>query len=266
MRTQTLPILLALTSCAHAPVEAPAPVPPDAAAVLLDARDFVSAGQCMSVAHDVYTGARKPGWSLLVACIARADFNDLEGLLDVDAPWAAELKQRRDAASLVVRVMARRGGNIDRDLRLCRRAGLRLYSLRAALADPEAMEGGLVVMRGSVAEIRKARAARAIEVEETRPMNDDDYFASDDELARRRLRRTTQALDEMSVETGLSLVARVPMDAIFEPQIDYIMLLRFDGERELIGNGAKRGVRTALGTVVAQYEPELTLLSWLPQR
>lgn len=235
--------------------------------MLINARDFVSAGQCASAAQELFARAAKPGWALLVACIGRADFNDLEAL--VDEPWAAELKKRREAPALVARVIARRGGNIDRDLRVCRRAGLRLYSLRAALADPEAMAGGFVVMRASIADARRVRGTRALELDETRPMTDDDIFFADDELVRRRLRRTTEALDELSVETGLTVVARVDPDAVYEPAIDYVMLLRFDGEVDVASVPSARGAqqqRSAIGTIVASYEPELSMLSWLPQR
>lgn len=263
-------VTLALASCAH--VEPPGPLvaaeptvverPVERTGVVINARDFVSAGQCASAAQDLFSRAPKPGWALLAACVGRADFNDLEAL--VDEPWAAQLKTRREGAELVARVIARRGGNIDRDLRVCRRAGLRLYSLRAALADPQAMTGGFVIMRAAVADARRVRGQRAVELDETRPMTDDDIFFADDELVRRRLRRSSEALDELSVETGLTVVARVDPHAIYEPAIDYVMLLRFDGE---VDAPQSRGVaKAALGTVVVSYEPELSLLSWLPQR
>jgi hypothetical protein len=278
MRTCPLLVAVLCASCAHvaeqAPVVADEPAPiaavgPVASAhnnsVVINARDFVSAGQCASAAQELFARAPKPGWALLVACVGRADFNDLEAL--VDEPWANELRKRTRAAEgaqLVARVIARRGGNIDRDLRVCRRAGLRLYSLRAALADPEAMMGGFVVMRASIADARRVRGARAVELDETRPMTDDDIFFADDELVRRRLRRSSEALDELSVETGQSVVARVDPDAIYEPAIDYVMLLRFDGEVDV--PHARGATKSAIGTVLASFEPELSLLSWLPQR
>ena len=226
------------------------------AARALVARGFVSPQACATDAAFAFARDNHDGWARLTACVARPDFNDLDAL--VDEPWPRAILARADGPAQIARVMARRGGDVERDLRLCRRAGLRLYSLRAALAAPDDVRGALVVMRGAFGDVRHAHGTRAVELEETRPMTDEDLLY-DDELVTRRLRATRQSLHELSVETGLTLVARIA--DVTEPSTDYVVLLRFDGERDVVSAGDPT-TRSAVGTVLASFENESSLYAW----
>ena len=153
MSLRVLSSLLVLSGCAA--VEAPRIVGTNPTVVWDDrdvgqtqAREPMSLDEARSIAfaHDaahtceltaraLRAKDKQRGWAVMEQCISRPDFNDLELLLS--PPWIEEVKRHPDFGALVAHVIAVRGGDVTYDLRLCRRAKLPLFSLKAAVNEPE---------------------------------------------------------------------------------------------------------------------------------
>jgi hypothetical protein len=214
------------------------------------------------------------GWSLMRACIARPDFSDLEVLLS--PRWIDDVKQSPDVALMIAHVIAVRGGDVNGDLRLLRRAKVPVYTLRSALAEPERYRGRYVLMRGSAVSGLGGGGAYAVNIKETRVMAESEYvpvgprFVSKTNVdttdrngpsilpgrkedAGRSEQQKVEVLHNVSVETGLEVIGRLGgEDPFFEPAIDYVVVLRFEGLREAPGKGEDLGV----AEVVDVFEPE----------
>jgi hypothetical protein len=213
---------------------------------------FTTTAQCEQAAASIYAIDRERGWTMFKTCIEPEPFTDLEVLMQ--KPWVDEVRKREEGPTLVARVIAQRGADLDRDLRACRRAGLKLHTLRAALAEPELARGRLVLVRGSFRESRRVDGERTIEIEETRPVTDEDLLG-DGELLLKQLRGDVRGRTTLSVQTGLTVLASLGnRSTVFEPTADYIVLMRFEGERDLMGVSDES--TTAIGTVLALYEQD----------
>jgi hypothetical protein len=222
------------------------------------------------------------GWQVMEQCIRRKDFSDLE--IIVNGIWAEEFKTSPDAAKLLAHVIAVRGGDVASDLRVIRRQRLPLYSLAAALSEPEAYKGRYVLMRGNAVPSRASIAGgRSLKLVETKVMAMSEWVNAPDgrrlstdfeiETTRqqdisihgRNTERTLRGENEkveifrnINVATGLELVGRLDgLDPHLEPATDYVMLLRFDGVRE--SDEEEEG----LASVVEYFEPQSGLFARL---
>jgi hypothetical protein len=214
-------------------------------------------------------------------CALRPDFTDLEVLLS--PPWFDDLQRADTDGGLVARAIATRGGDVMNDLRLLRKRKVPLFSLQAALEEPDAYRGRLVIMRGTPRGGRFADGARALKLVETKVMAESEWVAvgprsrSDHDLATRdpaadtarasfaeRGRRVDQQMVEVlhnvSVETGREVLASLEGEAPFlESHTDYVLVLRFDGTREVV-NGTELEEQ-AVATVLGYWEPERTMFA-----
>lgn len=259
----------------------PAPMTADEARSIAYAHD--AAHTCELTARALRAKDKQRGWAVMEQCIGRPDFNDLELLLS--PPWLEEVKQHADFGALVGHVIAVRGGDVTYDLRLCRRAKLPLFSLKAAVNEPESYTGKLVLMRGTARSGRHVGGNRALEIMETRVMAESEWVAagprtqsiSDTEqrdFANNNVKRgvsdrfrrdegaKVEVLHNVSMETGLELLAAVEGDAPFlESGTDYVLLLRFDGTREVV-DGTELSDKP-MATIVGYFEPENGLFARL---
>lgn len=242
-----------------------------------------AAHTCEITARALHARDRQRGWAVMQQCVLRPDFTDLETL--IQAPWIDDLREQAEYATLVGHVIAERGGDVQNDLRLCRRARLPVFSLRAALAEPQAYKGKLVLMRGQPQGGRNVGGARSLDIAETKVMAEGGFVpvgprtttTTETDTADRtnnsikpsfseRLRRDeglhVEVLHNVSVETGLELVANVEGDAPFlESGTDYVLVLRFDGTRTVVeGTGT---AEQPVATVVGYFEPESGLFARL---
>jgi hypothetical protein len=193
-----------------------------------------------------------------------------------------------DAALLLAHVMAVRGGDVENDLRLLRRRKMPVYSLQAALAEPESYKGRAVILRGTAREGRNHGGGRSFRLVETKVMAESHWVTApgstrtdvrdDGEVAapagvdvrrgtvQRGGRSQTDKVEveqNVSVETGRALRARVDGDELsFEPATDYVVVLRFEGEREHTDEDGEVD-RDATGVVVGYFEPEIGLFARL---
>jgi hypothetical protein len=268
-----------------APAEPPhklTPMSVDEARSIALAHD--AAHTCEETARALRAKDRQRGWAVMHQCILRPDFTDLE--IMVSDPWREDLMKVPDWGNLVAHVIAVRGGDVQSDLRVCRRARVPLFSLKAALAEPDAYTGKLVLMRGSPGGGRTVLGYRAVDLNETKVMAESAFVSTgarldtgtqtdttsraghtfDPQLQERTQSQTgtkSEVLHNVSVETGLDIVAQVSGDAPFlESGTDYVLVIRFEGTRGSVDESSTNGER-AIATVVGYYEPESGLFARL---
>jgi hypothetical protein len=263
------------------PARKAAPMSTDEARSIALAHD--AAHNCEITARMLRSKDKQRGWAVMQQCVLRPDYTDLETLLS--PPWVNDLKEQADYGSLVGHVIAVRGGDVQNDLRLCRRARLPLFSLKAALAEPDEYKGKLVVMRGAPQSGRTVAGTRALDIAETKVMAEGGFvpvgprtttttrFETQDrannshkpdrqEDTEHNEGIRVEVLHNVSVETGLEVLAQVSTDAPFlESGTDYVLVLRFDGIDESVDGGITSEQATA--TVVGYFEPENGLFARL---
>ncbi len=242
-----------------------------------------AAHTCEITARALRAKDKQRGWAVMQQCVLRPDYTDLETLLA--PPWLEDMKKSPHYAELVGHVMAVRGGDVEHDLRLCRRAKLPLFSLKAALTEPDEYAGKLVVMRGSPKSGRTVGSLRALDIAETRVMAEGGFVpvgprrtttTRSETMDRTNNGRRPQfqedvqrseglhaeVLHNVSVDTGREVLASVGTDAPFlEPGTDYVLVLHFEGMREAVEDAQTDSEATA--TVVGYFEPENGLFARL---
>jgi hypothetical protein len=213
-----------------APVEETAPAPPAA-----DAVDFASRvegpSRCVEAATQLLPAEPDRAWSELRRCVDAGHFTALRPLLS--GAWDRELQTRRDAPELLARVVAMRGGDVERDVRLLHERRIPLFSLSQALARPSLYRGALVIVRaqlspsGLLDETRLVGSTREVErAPSQRWLVREGDFSSES-----RSRVVTMQSSNLDVRTGQR--AMLPADYPFvDPDDVVVVLARFDGLRD----------------------------------
>jgi hypothetical protein len=139
-----------------------------------DARAF-AAGQpspfdCEGAARRLRDTAPDQAWAALVACVERqgwprGDFTYLERI--TSGYWDQDLVSRPDAPRLIARIIAARGGDVEGDIPLVQKSRVPLFTLAAALRQPEVYRGRWVLVRGALSEIRQEGGKPSAMVRET---------------------------------------------------------------------------------------------------
>ncbi len=244
------------------------------------ARAHDAAHSCESSARAMARRDVERGWMVMRQCILRSDFGNLEQLLESE--WSDQVAAAPDAASLLAHVIAVRGGDVEADLRLLRRRKMPLYSLQAALAEPDAYKGRFVLVRGTAKRGRPVDGGREFTLAETKVMAESEWVtapgtsrlttkfqgATADQpgvdvkgrgLVEDNQRSETakvEILHNVSVETGRELVARLPSgEPSLEPATDYIVVLRFTGLEPIV-NADGDTDDEPVGVVTDYFEPE----------
>ena len=287
-RLALLPLVLSCAAVQQPAASAPAQVRAVAPSAF-DARGFAAAqatpAECEHSARLQQKTSRDEAWSALRACVERARwphgaFTALQTL--IGGAWDEDLKARPDAPALVARVIAARGGDVDGDLPLAQRSRVPVFSLRAALGQPELYKGRYVLLRGSLADLRSEAgrstallsesalrsAAREFETgTKARTERNETTTASGElrtaawgdaagqgSVARSgRTDRSTIArrFENERVATGRQALGRLAQaDPFLEPGREFVFLARFDGVR-----AADDESTLGLLTVVSYFEP-----------
>jgi hypothetical protein len=236
-----------------------------------------AAHTCEITARSMAKRAPERGWQVMRECIRRSDFSDLEIL--IEGQWAEELNQEPDAASLLAHVIAVRGGDVGADLRLLRRRKVPVYSLAAAMSEPEAYAGRTVLLRGN-ARSKRNGGKRAFRLVETKVMAESEWVtapgttrlstestgeaAPDDgvnvkrgttQKDRRVQGEKVEVLHNVNVETGLEMVAHAEAGEPLDPAVDYVFVVRFDGVKDVVDENGE-GDEEASGVILGYFEPE----------
>jgi hypothetical protein len=145
-----------------APVMPPESAPPVKRAV--DPRVFASdhpqAVDCEASARALLEDSAEEAWIALTGCIEYSRFPLIREL--TEEPWLSFLRSKPNGLSLLTRVIAARGGSIVRDLALLQSKRIPLFSLEAAMEQPEIYRGKHVLMRAKVSEIRMRKGAPTV--------------------------------------------------------------------------------------------------------
>lgn len=267
---------------------APAPptAAPSAAMTAEEARSIAEAHDaahtCEATARALYERNQQRGWAVMNQCIRRSDFTDLEGM--TSRPWLEHLLAEPELPKLIAHVIAARGGDVQNDLRICRRARVPVFSLKAATAEPDTYQGRLVVVRAAPRGGHKVNGARAVELAETRVMAEPEWVPSGPRTSiatetstsqrgaagagsegregwRRSEGQRVEVLHNVSVETGLGILVDVGEEPFLESGTDYVVLLRFDGTREAVRGSVLE--ETPVATLLGYFEPSSGLFARL---
>ena len=310
MRTSLALLFCTLLACATAePIAAPTPAasptrlePSPRAAAPFDARDFaatqLSPLECEHSARQLHDANPDRGWSALGACIERSrwprgEFTQLELL--TGGYWDQELQKRPEAPRLIAKVVALRGGDVEGDIPLVQKSRVPLFTLAAALRQPEVYKGRWILVRGALSDIRQEGARTAAMLRETslrataREVQDGPirrYESSSKGSARgeysgsvrssrygnteykgsgsgqysssgrSEYSTVTQKFENERVETGRRAVGKlVQADPFLEPDKDFLFLARFDGV-----SPAQEEQPVAMLTLAGYFQPNALLL------
>jgi hypothetical protein len=140
------------------------------------ARSFARSGECEAAARSFENSdGHEVAWTYLKGCIARPDFGLLPALLD---NWAADLKSRPEAATLLAQVIANRGGSVGADLQLLQQRRLPVFELSAALKQPQAFKGRYLLFVARVSKLREVKGrSELVLAERARMSEQSDVFA-----------------------------------------------------------------------------------------
>jgi hypothetical protein len=271
-----------------APAAAPAPVAPPSDPKAFAAQ-FTLAAECEAAARKQRAAAPDTGWAILKACVDRGKFSALHKLLEGD--WDEDFQTRPDAAPLLTRVIAARGGDLEGDLSLLRQRRVPLFSLAAALAQPATYKGKNILLRAQVTEARAesgkptvllsefALGAQTSDVEvgtahvsssnsssranASAKVNTSRYGSASGkaDYARSsssdyRSATTKKRHDNVAVETGRQALGRLSKpDPFLEPGRDFVVLARFDGVRKMASDETEDTPGVAVLSIVSYAEP-----------
>ena len=236
------------------------------------AADQLTPLECEKSARQLYEIRPDQGWAALVACVERSrwprgEFTHLELL--TRGTWDQELQTRPEAPRVIAKVVALRGGDVEGDIPLVQKSRVPLFTLAAALRQPDVYKGRWVLVRGALSEIRQDGNKAAAMMRETSlratarevadgPIsrrdtsykgsaqgefssssrnssgNRSDYKASGSgqysSSGRTEYSSVKQKFENERVETGRRAVGKLPQaDPFLEPEKDFLFLARFDG-------------------------------------
>ena len=309
MRT-LLALCFLLLACATAePIAAPTPQaaptrlePSPRQAAPFDAKGFAASQltplECEKGARNLRDFNPDQGWSALVACIERSrwprgEFTQLELL--TGGFWDQDLQKRPEAPRLIAKVVALRGGDVEGDIPLVQKSRVPLFTLAAALRQPDVYKGRWVLVRGALSEIRQegTRAAAMLretslratarEVQEgpisryessskgsaqgeySSSVRSSRYGRTDSKgsasgqytsSGRSEYSTVKQKFENERVETGRRAVGKLlQADPFLEPEKDFLFLARFDGV-----SPSHEDQPVALLTVAGYFQPNALLL------
>ena len=280
---------LGLAGCATVAVEPPPPQPtqlvelssppPPKKAAKFNARAYVAhvdnPALCEQVARQLHETEPDHGWAALKACVDKGVFTEIRAL--VAGPWDDELHQRPEAADLLARVIAMRGGDPSTDVQLLHERKIPLFTLAAALAEPALYKGRLIVMRVQVAEVRQGAGAstvrllervhqsKQVDAEVGRASATDRFTGTEgtdgSQRTHQRTRRahTEKRTEDWDTETGREALGTMPTpDPFFSPQSDFVVLARFNGVRASSEQSSEDPDAIAMVSVLTYHAPSGT--------
>ena len=266
-----------------------APAPPP-----FDARQFaaeqLTPQECEAAARRLHATNPDQGWQGLVACVERTrwprgEFTNLELL--THGEWDGDLATRPDAPRLVAKVIALRGGDVEGDIPLAQKSRVPLFTLAAALRQPDVYRGRWIVVRGALSDMRQdgARAAALLKETSLRATSREvqvgtmqrtdrtashtlsgqvkttrfgDAQGSAQVQTRERTERSTlkQKFENERIETGRQAVGKLAQaDPFLEPDKDFVFIARFDGVRT-----DDDEQQVALLSIAAYFQPNALLI------
>src|SRR5438552_14647745 len=254
------------------------------------AADQLSPAECETAARQMHQNNADQGWAALSACVERTrwprgEFTLLERL--TGGFWDLDLQTRSDAPRLVARVIALRGGDVEGDIPLAQKSRVPLFTLAAALRQPDVYKGRWVLVRGALSEMKQEGGKTALLLKETSmratsrevqvgPMSRTDSSSSTSASAQVQTTRygnasgsaniasrdrtehslVKQKFENERVETGRQALGKLPQaDPFLEPDKDFLFLGRFDGVRP-----GENEQPVAVLSIAGYYQPNALLI------
>jgi hypothetical protein len=285
-------------------VRTPPPAPTKLAPRKFDATAFageaLSPRECEHNARTLRESNANDAWSALVACATRnrwprGDFTELDAI--TSGFWDDDLQSRPDAPWLIARVIALRGGDVEGDVVLAQKARVPIFTLAAALRQPDVYKGRWVLVRGSLEDVKGNESGTAGMVHETSlrgTARDVDvgygysvsssssgtvHGSGESSYSSSRYGKekasgsgsasysgsstyttsfTKKKYENEKVETGRLAVGKLPQaDPFLEPGKEFIFLARFDGVKPSSDADAKP---VAVMNISAYYKPNALLI------
>ncbi|RKG81223.1 hypothetical protein [Corallococcus terminator] len=271
---------------ARPPAEDPGPSPQDSRAF---AARYPTPALCEGAARRLQGTSRDEAWLALKVCADSPAFTQLGAVLG--SAWAEDLRVRPDAANLIARVVAHRGGSVDGELRLLHARKVPIFSLASAIAQPDTYRGRYVMLRAQVADQRLdgerptlwlveqglqsvgshrevGMTFRTDTVSETsgdlggRTVLTGEGRVGGSVVTRERTYQSTTepTYDNISDETGREALGRLAAaDPFLETRRDYVILARFDGLRVTSGmtnDDEDEGPKIPVLTIVGYHLPQ----------
>lgn len=246
--------------------------------------------QCEAAARKLQKRSRDEGWAALNACVDGMPFTALQALLG--PAWAQDLQERPDAAALLARVIAYRGGSVEGDLQLLQEKRIPIFGLEAAMTQPETYKGRYVLFRAQVGDLRndaenkptvwlvehslasvasEQRVGAAVQ-QDTATTWSGSVSGQAESLgvgnlggtvgkAERQVTTTTiPNYDNISQETGREALGRLNQpDPFLAPGRDFVILGRFDGMRVTAGTDEEAdedAPQMPVLSIVSYYSPQ----------
>jgi len=219
-----------------------------------------AAAECEASARAMRETDPADAWQALKACIELGRFNrgPFTQLNLLTAYWEDELKSRPDAIRLVGRVIANRGGDVDGDISRLQGIRMPVFTLKAALAQPDIYKGRYVIIRGKLTDVKnEARSATAMLDEISMKPSDLMRQGQDTEFIATKynvfkVRQEHFFSENMMNPTGRKALGRLPeADPFLEPDNQFVFVARFDGARQ--ANESEQKV--AVLDIIGYYRP-----------
>jgi hypothetical protein len=188
---------------------------------------------------------------------------------------------------VIARIVALRGGDVEGDIPLVQKSRVPVFTLAAALRQPDVYKGRWILVRGALSEIkqdgnkaaalmretslratsrevqegsisrvdRSSSASARAEVQTSRYGNARGE-AQMSSRGRTEYSTVKQRFENERVETGRRAVGRLPQaDPFLEPEKDFLFLARFDGV-----NPGQDQQPVAMLSIAGYYQPNALLI------
>ena len=259
-----------------------------------DARSFaaeqLTPADCEIAARQLRQAGADRAWEGLKACVERTrwprgEFTQLERL--TGGFWDHDLQTRPDAPQLIARIIALRGGDVEGDIPLVQKSRAPVFTLAAALRQPDVYKGRWVLLRGALSEVKQESGKTAAMLRETSlratarevqvgNINRSDHTSSTsargeaqttrfgnargsaqiDSRSRSEYSTVKQKFENERIETGRQAVGKLAQaDPFLEADKDFLFLGRFDGVKP--GEDDKP---VAVLTIAAYFQPNALLI------
>jgi hypothetical protein len=280
MRNAALLVLVVLVACAGArPAPEELPDKPAAAPVALaptrsgsvspggksnfNAKVWVSwqdaAADCEASARAMRDNSAEEAWLALKACIELGRFNrgPFVQLNLLTTYWDEELRTHPDAVRIIARVIANRGGDVDGDISRVQAVRMPVFTLKAALSQPEIYKGRYVIIRGKLTDVKiepKSATAMLDEIsmkaaDMMRMGQDARFIATRHDVF--KVNDEHRFAENVMNPTGRKVLGRLPeADPFLEPDKEFVFVGRFDGAK-----ASNEDQKVGLLNVFGYYRP-----------
>jgi hypothetical protein len=261
-------------------------LPPDPFNPQTFASQYSNPMSCEQQARRYLPSSRDDAWAALKACVDGTHFTLLQAL--TSRAWNSEIRKRPEAAALIAKVIAMRGGSVEGDLRLLNDQRLPIFSLAAAMAQPDTYKGRYILVRAQVGDVRTedekptvwlveqelgsvaSEQQVGVAVRKDTASNLAGNLSGETTLGggnvggslskskSTRDSNTVLRYDNISNDTGREALGRLPKaDPFLAPGRDFVILARFDGMRTTSGalDEDDEGPRIPVLSIVSYYIP-----------